>query len=118
MKIPTQGKLLRVFLGESDRANGRPLYEEIVRCARERGLAGATVLKGFLGFGCKSHWHTAKLLRMSGDLPVVVEIVDSKEKIQDFLPFLDEKVREGLVTVEDVDVILYRADSSEEKDFS
>ena len=109
MKIPSNGKLLRVFLGENDKWNGRPLYEEIVLLARQKGMAGATAIKGFMGFGCKSHMHTAKLLRLSEDLPVVIEIVDSEEKINGFLPHLDEMVKEGLVTVEAANVILYRA---------
>lgn len=109
MKIPTNGKLLRVFLGENDKWHGRPLYEEIVLLARQKGMAGATAIKGFMGFGCKSHLHTAKLLRLSEDLPIVIEIVDSEEKINGFLPHLDEMVKEGLVTVEAANVILYRA---------
>ena len=109
MKIPSNGKLLRVFLGENDKWNGRPLYEEIVLLARQKGMAGATAIKGFMGFGCKSHMHTAKLLRLSEDLPVIIEIVDSEEKINGFLPHLDAMVKEGLVTVEAANVILYRA---------
>ena len=81
MKIPAEGKLLRVFIGEQDKWNGAPLYEAIVALARKEGLAGATVLKGCMGFGCKSHMHTAKILRLSEDLPMIVEIVDSEEKI-------------------------------------
>jgi PII-like signaling protein len=108
MKIPSQGKLLRVFIGEADRWRGRPLHEAIVAEARRRGLAGATVLKGFLGFGAKSHLHTAKLLRLSEDLPVVIEIVDSEKKIAAFLPTLDAMVAEGLVTLEKVRVLRYR----------
>lgn len=110
MKIPTDGKLLRIFIGEADTWQGRPLYEAIVHLARKEGMAGATVLKGFLGFGCKSHVHTAKLLRLSEDLPVVIEIVDSEEQINRFLPHLDVMVREGLVTLERANVVLYRAD--------
>lgn len=109
MKIPAEGKLLRIFIGESDRWEGRPLHEAIVLRAKERGLAGATAFKGFLGFGCKSHLHTAKLLRLSEDLPVIVEIVDSEEKVAAFLPELDAMVREGLVTMEKVQVLMYRA---------
>lgn len=109
MKIPTDGKLLRVFLGENDKWHGKPLYEEIVLLARQKGMAGATAIKGFMGFGCKSHLHTAKLLRLSEDLPIIIEIVDSEEKINGFLPHLDEMVKEGLVTVEAANVILYRA---------
>ena len=109
MKIPTEGKLLRVFIGEADKWEGRPLHEAIVLLARKEGMAGATALKGFLGFGCKSHLHTTKLLRLSEDLPIIVEIVDSEEKIDAFLPKLDAMVREGLITVEPVQVVLYRA---------
>lgn len=109
MKIPQDGKLLRIFIGEADKWQGRPLYEAIITVAREEGLAGATVMKGVMGFGCKSHMHTAKFLRLSEDLPVIIEIVDSDEKIQKFLPTLDPMVREGLVTQEKVQVIWYRA---------
>lgn len=109
MKIPSDGKLLRIFIGEQDKWQGQPLYEAIVHLAKKEGLAGATAVKGFLGFGAKSHLHTTKLLRLSEDLPIVIEIVDSEEKITRFLPHLDEMVKEGLVTLEKVNVILYRA---------
>lgn len=109
MKTPTDGKLLRMFIGEQDKWKGQPLYEAIVLLARSRGMAGATVLKGCMGFGAKSHMHTAKLLRLSEDLPILIEIVDSEEKISAFLPYLDEMVSEGLVTLEKVNVIMYRA---------
>jgi uncharacterized protein len=109
MKIPEDGKLLRIFIGESDRWHHQPLYEAIVLKARELGLAGATVLRGPMGFGANSHLHTAKILRLSIDLPMVIEIVDSPDKINQFLPHLDEMVLEGLVTLEDVRVIKYRA---------
>jgi PII-like signaling protein len=109
MKIPENGKLLRVFIGESDRWHHQPLYEAIVLKARELGLAGATVLRGPMGFGANSRLHTAKILRLSMDLPMVIEIVDSEEKIDLMLPHLDEMVREGLVTLEDVRVLKYRA---------
>lgn len=109
MKIPAEGKLLRIFVGEQDKWDGRPLYEAIVLLARKEGMAGATAIKGFMGFGCKSHLHTAKILRLSEDLPIVIEIVDSEEKINRFLPHLDAMVKEGLVTLEKVNVILYRA---------
>ena len=108
MKIPTEGKLLRIFVGEADRWHGRPLYEAIVEAARMRGLAGATVWKGTMGFGAHSRLHTAKILRLSEDLPVVIEIVDAPERIEAFLPELDAMVQEGLVTVERAQVILYR----------
>jgi uncharacterized protein len=110
MKIPKEGKLLRIFLGESDKWEGKPLFEEIVLLAKKEKMAGATALKGFMGFGCKSHLHTAKLLRLSEDLPIVIEIVDSEEKINNFLPHLDSMVKEGLVTLEKASVIMYRAD--------
>jgi len=109
MKIPADGKLLRIFVGEADKWKGRPLYEELVNLAREKELAGATAIKGFLGFGCKSHMHSAKVLRLSEDLPVIIEIVDSAEKIEQFLPHLDEMVKEGLVTIEKANVVMYRA---------
>ena len=111
MKIPEDGKLLRIFIGEQDKWHGQPLYEAIVNLARKEHLAGATVLKGCLGFGCKSHMHTAKILRLSEDLPIIVEIVDSEEKINQFLPHLDEMVKEGLITLEKANVILYRAEA-------
>jgi PII-like signaling protein len=106
--IPENGLLLRVFIGESDRWHGKPLYEAIVLKARELHLAGATVLRGPMGFGANSRVHTAKILRLSEDLPMVVEIVDTKEKIDTLLPHIDEMVKEGLVTLEDVRVIHYR----------
>jgi uncharacterized protein len=109
MKIPAEGMLLRVFIGESDKHNGRPLYEVIVNDARQRGLAGATVWKGFMGFGAHSRMHTAKILELSQDLPIVIEIVDAKDKIEAFLSVLDGLVGEGLVTVEPARIILYRA---------
>lgn len=108
MRIPSDGMLVRVFIGESDRHGGHPLYEEIVAEARRRGLAGATVWKGFMGFGAHSRMHTAKILELSQDLPVVIEIVDDSARIEAFLPVLDELVGEGLVTVEPARVILYR----------
>ena len=109
MKIPADGKLLRIFIGEADKWNGKPLYEEIIYLAKKNGLAGATAIKGFMGFGCKSHMHTANLLRLSEDLPIIIEIVDSEEKINQFLPQLDNMVKEGLITLEKANVIMYRA---------
>jgi len=109
MKTPAEGKLLRIFIGEQDKWKGEPLHEAIVYLARKEKMAGATAIKGFLGFGAKSHLHTTKLLRLSEDLPIVIEIVDSEEKINQFLPHLDEMVKEGLITLEKVNVILYRA---------
>ena len=109
MKIPQDGYLLRIFLGESDQWHGKPVYEAIVLKARELHLAGATVLRGPMGFGASSRLHTAKILRLSEDLPMVVEIVDSKEKIDELMPHVDEMVQEGLVTLERVQVLKYRA---------
>ena len=108
MKIPEEGCLLRIFIGESDHWHGKPLYEAIVLKARELHLAGATVLRGPMGFGAHSRMHTAKILRLSEDLPIVIEIVDSQEKINELMPFIDEMVGEGLVTQEKVRVIKYR----------
>src|SRR5215813_4030230 len=110
MKIPEDGYLLRIFVGESDKLGHVPLYEAIVLKAREAGLAGATVLRGVMGYGRHSVMHTAKILRLSEDLPMIIEIVDSLEKIEAFLPQLDAMVTEGLVTVENVRVIHYRSD--------
>jgi hypothetical protein len=109
MTLPKQGKLLRIFIGENDRHEGLPLYEWIVRKARENGLAGATVLRGLEGYGAHSRLHKAKILRLSSDLPLVVEIVDTEEKIQSFLPLIDDAVGEGLATVERVEVHFYRS---------
>src|SRR5206468_11941792 len=111
MKIPGDGYLLRIFVGESDKHGHVPLYEAIVLKARETGLAGATVLRGVMGFGRHSVMHTAKILRLSEDLPMVIEIADSLEKIEAFLPILDQMVAEGLVTLEQVRVIHYRSDN-------
>lgn len=108
MKLPSEGCLLRIFIGESDRWHHQPLYEAIVLKAREMGLAGATVLRGPMGFGANSRLHTAKILRLSEDLPIVIEIVDKPERIDLILPHIDEMVTEGLVTLEPVKVILYR----------
>jgi PII-like signaling protein len=108
MKLPTDSFLLRIFLGESDRHDGDPLYETIVLKAREAGLAGATVLRGAMSFGASSRLHTSKILRLSADLPLVIEIVDTEEKINAFLPALDRMMGGGLVTLEKVRVIHYR----------
>jgi PII-like signaling protein len=109
MTIPEEGYLLRIFIGESDRHGHQPLYESIVLQARKAGLAGATVLRGVMGFGKHSILHTAKILRLSEDLPMIIEIVDSLEKIEKFLPVLDALIKDGLVTIEKVKVIHYRA---------
>jgi len=108
MKLPEEGMLLRVFVGETDQYKGRALYEQIVIKARELNLAGATVLRGIMGFGADSRMHTSKLLRLSEDLPVVIELVDTEENLNKLLPFLDETVKEGLITLEKVRVIKYR----------
>ena len=108
MKLPEEAVLLRVFIGESDHYRGRPLYEQIVLKARELNLAGATVLRGVMGFGADSLIHTAKLLELSQDLPMVVEIVDTEENLNKLMPFIDETVLEGLVTMEKMRVIKYR----------
>jgi PII-like signaling protein len=107
MKIPEQSTLLRLFVGERDRHEHRPLYEAIVQKARAEGLAGATVLRGLQGFGASSVLHTAKLLELSDDLPMVIEIVDSEEKIERFLPVLEGMMASGLVTLEKVRVHQY-----------
>lgn len=111
MRIEGEALLLRVFVGESDRWSGRPLYEAIVLKAREEGLAGATVLRGLEGFGASSRIHTTKILRLSEDLPIVIELVDTEERIRRILPQLDEMVGEGLITLEKVQVITYRHDA-------
>ena len=111
MNLPHEAELLRVFIGEGDKYQGRLLYELIVEKAREDGLAGATVYRGILGFGANSRVHTTKVLRLSEGLPVVVEIVDATEKIQAFLPWLDGVIKEGLVTLEKARVIAYRHNS-------
>jgi len=110
MNIPEEGQLLRIFIGESDKWNGRPLYEAIIFKAREMGIAGATMLRGMMGYGAASRIHTAKILRLSEDLPVVVEIVDSAEKIAALLPEIEEMAKGGLLmTLERVQVIQYRS---------
>lgn len=109
MNVPEDGYLLRIFIGESDRHGQHPLYEAIVLKARETGLAGATVVRGVMGFGKNSVIHTAKILRLSEDLPMVIEIVDRLEKVEAFIPVLDEMITDGLVTLERVRVIHYRS---------
>jgi PII-like signaling protein len=109
MTLPDEGKLLRIFIGENDKHEGLPLFEWIVRKAREQGLAGATVLRGLEGFGAQSRLHTAKILRLSSDLPVIIEIVDTEEKIEAFLPLIDDAIDEGLATVEKVEIRFYRS---------
>ncbi len=109
MQIPKQALLLRIFIGEDDRFEGKPLYEAIVLKAREMHLAGATVLRGPMSFGASSRLHTAKILRLSEDLPLVIEIVDSEERIDEFLPVLDNMMSSGLITIEKVQVLQYGA---------
>lgn len=109
MKIEGDGQLLRVFVDETDQWHGQPLYQAIVQKARELGLAGATVLRGMMGFGAHSRIHTAKILQLSEDLPVVIEIIDQAERIEKILPSLEEMVAEGLITLEKIHVIAYRS---------
>lgn len=109
MTIPEDGYLLRIFVGESDKHEGKPLYEWLVLKAREAGLAGATVLRGIEGFGAHSRLHTAKILRLSEDLPIVLEIVDALEKIEAFMPVVDHAIDEGMATLERVQVRFYRS---------
>lgn len=111
MKLAGTGKLLRIFVGESDRHGVQPLYTAIVEAARKRGLSGATVFKGIEGFGGHSVVHAARVFDLSTDLPVLIEIVDEEEKIRDFIPVLDEMVHEGLITLESVEVIRYKSGS-------
>lgn len=108
MKLDGEGQLLRIYIGEQDKYGHQPLYEAIVFKARELGMAGATVLRGPMGFGAHSHLHTAKILRLSEDLPVLIEMVDKEEKINAFLPVLEEMMSDGLVTLEKVRVIKYQ----------
>ena len=109
MKIEGKGLLARIYIGESDRWHGRPLYEAIVHLLRERGIAGATVIRGIEGFGAKQHLHTTRILRLSEDLPVLIEVVDEEERLRAVLPELDAMVSEGLMTLERVEVLAYRA---------
>jgi uncharacterized protein len=111
-RIEGEGKLLRIFIGESDRWQGKPLYEAIVEHVRKEGLAGATVIRGIEGFGADSHLHTSRILRLSEDLPIVIEIVDTAENVDRILPSLDEMVGEGMLTVEKVHVIAYRGSAN------
>jgi uncharacterized protein len=113
MQLEEKAALLRIFIGEDDRFGQHPLYEAIVLKAREQGLAGATVLRGPMGFGHSSRLHTAKILRLSEDLPVVVEIIDSEQNITAFLPLLEEMVKGGLVSIEEVRILRYGPDRKE-----
>lgn len=109
MQLPQKACLVRIYVGESDRLDGKSLHEAVVMKARELGMAGATVLRGVMGFGASSRVHTLKVLRLSEDLPMVIEIVDKRERIDLLLPFLDGHVKEGLVTLEEVEVLHYRS---------
>ena len=109
MVLPEEGHLLRIYIGESDRHDGTLLYEWVLQQARHHGLAGATVLRGVAGFGAHSRLHTARILRLSEDLPIVVEIVDTLEKIEGFLPIIDTAIPEGLATIETVQIRFYRS---------
>jgi hypothetical protein len=108
-RLEGEGKLLRLFIGESDTWHGKPLYQAIVERVRTEGLAGATVVRGIEGFGADSHLHTSRILRLSEDLPVVIEIVDTAEQIDRIVPILDEMVAEGMLTLERVQIVSYRS---------
>ena len=108
MVLPEKGHLLRIYIGESDKKDGVPLYEWLVKKAREQGLAGATVTRGILGFGAHSRIHTTKILRLSEDMPMVIEIVDTLEKIDRFMPIIDHTIKEGLAIIEEISVRFYR----------
>src|ERR1041385_4932405 len=107
MRIEGTGKLVRIFVGESDRWHHEPLFEAIVRRAREAGRAGATVVRGIEGFGASSHLHTTRILRLAEDLPIVIEIVDQEDRVNAFLPIIDEMVGDGMVTIENVQIVAY-----------
>lgn len=109
MKLEGEGKLLRIFIGESDKHGRKPLYQAIVEMLREEGMAGATVLRGIEGFGATSHLHTARILRLSEDLPIVIEVADTAERIEAIMPRIDEMISDGMVTLERVEVVTYRA---------
>ena len=115
MVLPEQGHLLRIFIGESDKYQGSQLYEWIVRKARENGIAGTTVLRGIEGFGAHSRIHTSKILRLSEDLPIVIEIVDTLEKIDQFIPLIDDAIDEGMATIEKVEIRFYRSGKKKDK---
>jgi len=115
MRLEGEGKLLRIFLGETDRWHHRPLYEEIVRRAREMGLAVATVIRGIEGFGANSHLHTTRILRLSEDLPLIIEVVDTAQKVDELVAAVEPMIEEGLMTVERVQVLKYRARPQEDE---
>ena len=114
MKLEGEGTLLRIFIGESDKHGRKPLYQAIVEMLRGQGMAGATVLRGIEGFGATSHLHTARILRLSEDLPIVIEVADTAERIEAIMPRIDEMVREGMVTLERVEVVTYRTQQQQE----
>jgi PII-like signaling protein len=114
MKMEGEGKLLRIFVGESDRFEGKPLFEAIVESLRREGVAGATVLRGIEGYGASSHLHTSRILRLSEDLPVVIEVVDTEDNIDRVLPLMDSMVGDGMMTIEKVHVITYRGSRRED----
>jgi PII-like signaling protein len=109
MMLPEEGYLLRIFIGESDKHGGQLLYEQIVMKAREEGLAGATVMRGMMGFGAHSRMHTFKIERLSQDLPIIIEIVDTREKLENFLALVDNEIEEGMATLEQVQIHFYRS---------
>jgi len=112
MMLPSEGYLLRIFIGESDRHDGRLLYEWLVLKAREEGLAGATVIRGMMGYGAHSRMHTFKIERLSQDLPIIVEIVDTREKLESFLTLIDKEIEEGMATLEEIRIHFYRSGKS------
>ena len=109
MMLPSEGYLLRIFIGESDRHDGKLLYEWLVLRAREEGLAGATVIRGMMGYGAHSRLHTFKIERLSQDLPIIVEIVDTREKLENFLALIDKEIEEGMATLEEIRIHFYRS---------
>ena len=109
MMLPSEGYLLRIFIGESDRHDGKLLYEWLVLKAREEGLAGATVIRGMMGYGAHSRLHTFKIERLSQDLPIIVEIVDTREKLEGFLTLIDKEIEEGMATLEEIRIHFYRS---------
>ena len=109
MMLPSEGYLLRIFIGESDRHDGKLLYEWLVLKAREEGLAGATVIRGMMGYGAHSRLHTFKIERLSQDLPIIVEIVDTREKLESFLALIDKEIEEGMATLEEIRIHFYRS---------
>ena len=116
MNLDSTAKELRIYIGENDRHDGRPLYDVIINRAKERGMAGATVFRAMMGFGANSRIHTGSMLRLSSDLPIVIVIVDNSDRIEAFLPELDGYVTDGLITIADIGVILYKGSDTPEED--